>query len=191
MSTFEEAVFKILTQAFDASVEELDEIQQNILVAHNKELAKLAKPAPAKSAKPAEQTDKAEEVVEKKKKKASDFAKITGLVADLQKQYDQPDIQMLLTAVRETVVTVTKNFSQTARTTATLYESNLSQEFPEGKKISMGDLVIQLKEATTKAGIASKSRHVTTSGLVYGLLSADDREIMSKFYTELKALKPQ
>ena len=190
MSTFEEAVFKILTQAFDASVEELDEIQQNILVAHNKELAKLAKPAPAKSAKTAEQTDKAEEVVEKKKK-SSDFAKITGLVADLQKQYDQPDIQMLLTAVRETVVTVTKNFSQTARTTATLYVSNLSQEFPEGKKISMGDLVIQLKEATTKAGIASKSRHVTTSGLVYGLLSADDREIMSKFYTELKALKPQ
>ena len=57
MSTFEEAVFKILTQAFDASVEELDEIQQNILVAHNKELAKLAKPAPAKSAKPAEQTE--------------------------------------------------------------------------------------------------------------------------------------
>ena len=130
------------------------------------------------------------EVVEKKKtkkKEAANFAKLTGLIAALQKQHDQPEVRDLLTTVGETYVTLTKNFSRTA-TTATLYESDLSQEFPVGARFSMSDLVLRMKEAITKAGIASKSRLVTTSGLVYGLLSADDREIMSKFHTELKKL---
>ena len=75
---------------------------------------------------------------------------------------------------------MTKNFSQTAHKTAKLYESKLSEQFPVETNISMNDLVIQMKEAV--------SIHVTTSGLVYGLLSAEDQQLMSEFYTQLKTL---
>ena len=192
MSMFETELKDLFDQTFEPS-SETDALRQAILNAHEQSLALLAKPAkPAKPAMPAEQTDEAEEVVEKK---GSDFAKITGLVAALlaasQTPPDQTGVQHLLTDVGDTLVRLTKNFSKTAHKTATLYESQLSEQFPVDTQISMNDLVIRMKKAVSKAGIPSKSVHVTTSGLVYGLLSADDRVIMSEFYTELKKLKTQ